>query len=341
MTAKIWGPRVKGRSAEEVIGKSREVMRILPSWPIVQFAELRVLRQSFVEPAHAYYCLAALSRRGVLDQAHRSSAEKLLFKFRSLLEAAILRSLEAHEDVDGILAEGCSKSFFGFSSKQGVSTRYPLLSCMPTRRCGSGCYAHDGRDRDLTQIFRGVVNYFVGLTYEKNQQRRKQILDLLRPSISHAVKEALIDGHRAQQTGFSRPPRIRLSHVGEMAATPIFTSALAETIKREFSEVECVLYTRHPKASQLDATHLIVNFTIEGSSDKRIEFAPLTSRIVSSAWNGEVSSLAEVNFLEHHVEKLTVANSLMNLCPVTVDHKKFPSCDSARCTKCFEPTSKG
>ena len=62
------------------------------------------------------------------------------------------------------------------------------------------------------------------------------------------------------------------------------------------------------------------------------------ARIVNSAWDGEVYVGAEVNFLEHHVEKAAVSKGDGSICPVTANHKQTPSCDLARCQKCFVPT---
>ena len=235
--------------------------------------------------------------------------------------------------------EATKDSFFGKSKKQGVSIRYALASCVPTATCGGRCYAHDGRDRELLHIYRGVLNYYVGLEFENGSpQRRQQILGLLSKSIDKGVEAALVDQASALTEGYNRLPRIRFSHVGEMAATPEFTNALALEVKKRDPSVQCVIYTRHPKAKLLDTNSLVVNFTLEGAGDVREKFVPLGARIVNSAWDGNINEAAEINFLEHHVEKSTSAQGSGSICPVTANHKKTPSCDSAHCQKCFVNT---
>ena len=123
-----------------------------------------------------------------------------------------------------------------------------------------------------------------------------------------------------------------------MAATPEFTNALALEIKKRNPKVQCVIYTRHPKAKLLDINLLVVNFTLEGAGDVREKFVPQGARIVNSAWDGNINEAAEINFLEHHVEKSTIAKGGGSICPVTANHKVTPSCDSAHCQKCFVNT---
>jgi len=41
------------------------------------------------------------------------------------------------------------------------------------------------------------------------------------------------------------------------------------------------------------------------------------------------------DFLEHHVEKSSTSSARGSVCPVTVNHKSTPTCDSARCERCF------
>lgn len=331
----LWGPRVTGRSPEDVIERAEITMKRLEHWQEPKWASISELRNSFADPAHAYYCLAALSRRSVLDPNHRASAEALLFRFRVNLESAMLLAIQRSELRSQILAAACARSFFGVSSKQGVSVRYPLMSCVPTQRCGAGCYAHDGRDRDLVQIFRGVMNYFVGQTFEEEADQRKDILQMMSGPVASAATASAAEAASAAREGFSRSPRIRFSHVGEMASTPAFTNALAQLLIDALPGIQCVVYTRHPAATKLDARLLTVNFTIESQFDSRLRFVPPEARLVSSAWNGEVVAIAEINFLEHHVEKISLATSVAKICPVTIDHQTYPSCDSAHCVKCF------
>ena len=137
--------------------------------------------------------------------------------------------------------------------------------------------------------------------------------------------------------GFQRRPRIRFSHVGEMAATPQFANALAQEIVHRAPDVRCIVYTRHPLANRFDPNLLIVNFTVDGHGDSRISFKPRAARLVSSSWDGNLLEEAEINFIEHHVEKSARPSGSGQSCPVTLHHDVTPSCDSARCEKCFVP----
>jgi hypothetical protein len=252
----------------------------------------------------------------------------------------MIESLRRSSDLFDVKAEAASNSFFGFSKKQGVSIRYALSSCVPTASCGGRCYAHDGRDRDLQRIARGAFNYYLGQEFEDgNATVRFDILARLEKPIEKAIAWARLDRERASHQGYERLARIRFSHVGEMAATPHFTNALAQTIRRLAPDISCVIYTRHPAAHLLDPNSFVINFTLEGIEDLRKRYAPKTSRLVNSAWDGRVSPAVEVNFLEHHIDSMTAATGSGTVCPVTADHDRTPSCDLARCQKCFVPVS--
>ncbi|MGP1665927.1 MAG: hypothetical protein ACTS5I_08480, partial [Rhodanobacter sp.] len=182
------------------------------------------------------------------------------------------------------------------------------------------------------------LNYFVGQTYSQlGTDGREQLFAELAGAISYGVLAARQDQETAQQSGFHRQPRIRFSHVGEMAATPEFTNDLARNIHRIDDEVACVIYTRHPSARMLDPSLLVINFTLEGDGDVRRSWVPDDARIVASAWHGQLSSIAEINFLEHHVEKVERPTGSGAICPVTAGHESKPSCDSALCQLCFVP----
>jgi hypothetical protein len=308
----------------------------LSSLKLTKYGSLALLRESFVPFSRSYFALAAMSRRTELDENSRSQGLAQLFSMRTLLESRLLEQLRFNADKNPVEIEAARDSFFGKSKKQGVSIRYALASCVPTATCGGRCYAHDGRDRELLHIYRGVLNYYIGLEFESGAaDRRQQILGLLSKSIDKAVDAALADHKFALSQGYNRLPRIRFSHVGEMAATPQFTNALAREVKKLVPSVQCVIYTRHPKAKLLDTKLLVVNFTLEGAGDARYKFVPNGARIVNSAWDGNINEAAEINFLEHHVEKSTSAKGAGTICPVTANHKLTPSCDSAHCQKCF------
>jgi hypothetical protein len=334
----VWGPRRLNRDPTDVLAEAEASFRSIASGGLKHYGSVEAMRADFRSPAKAYFTLAAMTRRRVLAPAFREAGHTLLFRFRARLEDRICSSLRFNEASLDLLRYACSESFFGFSSKQGVSVRYPLSTCRPTDRCGAGCYAHDGRDREFSQIFRGALNGYAGSEYESGDEpRRTEIKRLLSRAIDKAVAAAHADAQQAAAGNFVRAPRVRLSHVGEMAATPDFTNMLAREMKTRLPSIQCVIYTRHPWSKRLDPSVVNVNFTIEGSSDPRRSYAPAFARLVSSAWDGEVVLEAEVNFLEHHVEKSWSARGAGNVCPVTVDHARYPSCDTAKCTKCFDP----
>ena len=320
-----------------VIIRAREGITRLKSISPQIASDVPDLKRLFSQDCRLYYTLAAISRRKNLDLVLRTKSLNLLYPLRSAIEHAILTSLPKVEDQKGLWRDATSKSFFGVSAKQGVSIRYGLSSCVPTKNCAGRCYGHDGRDRELHLIFRSVLNQFVGIQYcIGNEFRRAQILKDLSRAIDHAIGSSRLDSESANnREAFSRNPRIRFSHIGEMAHTPDFTNALAFEIKRRAPDINCVIYTRHPSASDLVPDFFVLNFTIEGDHDKRRKYAPLNSRLVNSSWDGILSSEAEVNFLEHHVEKSTIPVGNGKVCPVTVNHITTPSCDSAKCDLCF------
>jgi len=339
----IWGPKRKSTQLpasviEEAVSEMAKSLISIPR----RHSTLAALRQTFITISRSYFSLAALTRRGALAENVRQDGLARLFKMRSLVESKLLDEIRYNVVQLPIIQEATKDSFFGKSKKQGVSIRYALASCVPTATCGGRCYAHDGRDRELLHIYRGVLNYYVGLEFENGSpERRQQILGLLSKSIDKGVEAALVDQASAFTEGYNRLPRIRFSHVGEMAATPEFTNALALEVKKRDAKVQCVIYTRHPKAKLLDTNLLVVNFTLEGAGDVREKFVPNGARIVNSGWDGDINEAAEINFLEHHVEKSTIARGAGSICPVTANHKVTPSCDSALCQKCFVPVTVG
>jgi hypothetical protein len=333
-----------GRKAHptDVLEAADSALKVLVDHEPSAAEDLLSLKKRYAAECRAYYSVAALSRRRHLESDFRAEAMSRLFRLRSTLERAIISDLECCGLRDDLLKIWSGPSFFGVSAKQGVSVRYALASCVPTRMCGAGCYAHDGRDRELHHIFRGALNLFVGERYAGLlPHQQDELFHRLAPAIRYGVDSARSDQLSACRQGLVRPPRIRLSHVGEMAATPLFTNRLAREIRCLDGEVVCVIYTRHPSARELDSNSLVINFTLESDQDPRRAWIPRESRIVASAWNGELCSIAAVNFLEHHVEKVRVPSGQGVVCPVTVNHGSMPSCDSANCDLCFRwPLSK-
>jgi hypothetical protein len=339
---RLWPVRNKARKpASEVLDEALETDDLLTRIDTSSCRSVSEIRDSFREPARRYFAVSALSRRAVIDPAERERAYELLYKTRAKLENRILQCLFENATRLPVLETATSKAFFGNSKKQGVSIRYALATCVPTSRCGSRCYAHDGRDRELQHIFRGVLNFYVGRLYETGStDTRTHLLQLLQGAFDKGVEWALEDCHNASKEGYRRHPRIRFSHVGEMTATPGFTNAIARELKRREPGLQCVIYTRHPSASRLDPHLLVINFTLEGATDPRARYAPPEARIVNSAWDGVLNNEAEINFLEHHIEKQAVSRGIGSVCPVTMDDSTVASCDEARCQKCFVPTTR-
>jgi hypothetical protein len=342
-SSQLIGKRTRGLiDPVKTLAAADEALHTLAATKPQPVEDFRALKYRYAQECRSYYSVAALSRRAVLSEELRSAAYAKLFRLRSTLEQTIIQDLEycgGRNDLEKIWA---SKSFFGVSAKQGVSIRYALASCVPTRDCGARCYAHDGRDREIHHLFRGALNYFFGQHYEASPiDERQRLLGLLSNAIAFGVVAARRDQLTARkELGILRAPRIRFSHVGEIASTPEFANAIAKQVRSIDPEVSCVIYTRHPKAQRLDSGLFVINFTLEGDEDPRARWVPVQSRIVSSAWGGRLSTLAEINFLEHHVAGVARADGPGAICPVTLDHARNTSCDVARCQLCFVPPRK-
>lgn len=336
----IWGPKLPMRDAASVLEEAEECLARLKSLKAVPYRSAPAVRQAFTEFGRSYYSLAALSRRKELTTELREEALSRLFGLRALIEKRMLQSLQISDAHADIVGYALRSRFFGRSIKQGISIRFPLATCNPTTLCAGRCYAHDGRDRDLQRIFRGVLNWYVANRFEYGDEKvRHAVMSALSKSIDDAIAAAQEESRSVAQGGYSRRPRIRFSHVGEMVATPLFTVALAKEIRRRAPEVECVAYTRHPSAHRLIDAALIVNFTVDGQDDPRVKMKPPGARLVSSSWDGKLVESAEVNFIEHHVEKSSIPTGVGQCCPVTLNHRLTPSCDSAHCQRCFVPTN--
>jgi len=294
------------------------------------------LIELYSEPGRIYFSLAARSRAASCTPDQRSEIDNQLFHARTLIENSMIKAISPNMDSfhDLIFKRG----FFGYSIKQGVTVRFPLFTCKPTEKCGGGCYAHDGRDKHLSSITRGVFNFLAVRHLKTNTLSNVSASNLLafNNQIDKAINFAKIDARNAESSGFSRRPRIRLSHVGEMAAIPEFTNWLAQQIfDRSSGEVDSIIYTRHPNAYRLDTKSIVVNFTVESDVDERIKFAPEGAHLVASSWGGHAYESVSVNFLEHHGKKSFQMTGNGPTCPVTVNHELTPTCDTARCTLCF------
>lgn len=334
----IGGRRPRGTiDPDQVLAEARSCILALKDFDCADAQDVRALKVAYGRICRGYYTAAAVSRRRELASDTRANLLNLLFAFRSKIETKLLSEFSGLPDQEELF-RFAAVGFFGASAKQGVSIRYPLSTCSPTKTCGARCYAHDGRDRELHLIFRAALNGYLGACYESGAPALKaKILDLLSPAIDKAIRAALTDQESAQSAGFSRRARIRFSHIGEMSRHPSFVNALAAEIKAREPNVQCVIYTRHQDSKHLDEQLFAINFTIDHDLDPRRQHAPRSARLVSSAWDGKVSSHASINFLEHHVEKGSKASGEGVVCPVTASHKEKPSCDIARCEACFVP----
>jgi hypothetical protein len=286
-----------------------------------------------------YCALAGLSRRKTAPVSLVRQAFRQVFRVRVALEKSIRYSADEalarnEDDFDVLLQSG----FYGASKKQGVSIRMPLSSCTPTRLCAGACYAHDSHDAMPAPVVRGVVNGIIAERFEYGDKRTRQaILARLQPQTQRAIRAALQEV-RVLGPGWTRRPYIRFSHVGEITAFPHFANALAGQVYQLSSgEVDGVVYTRHPRARDLDPELLVINFTLDKSSQTRKSWAPPQARLVFSAFGGELSSEADVNFLEHHrwIHALPVGTG--RVCPTTLPETRVRTCDAVRCDRCFKP----
>jgi hypothetical protein len=322
---------------EKLFSQATELVSQLKEQPVMKVDSMHELKTNFSNICKVYYQLAACSRRKVLDEQIRKKIYNILFDFRSAIENSMLSNLRESEGNFNIEKEVLKGRFFGSSSKQGVSIRYALASCKPTKSCGGRCYAHDGRDRDLNSLVRGVLNHYYGAKFEiSSLSYQNFMINQLLPNIFRAVTDAMKDHDEALNKGFKREPRIRFSHVGEMASTPNFCNRIAQEIKKINPDVQCVIYTRSPVATYLDEQLFVINFTVDDSSDSRLRYANNNMNIVNSAWDGKLLESAHVNFLEHHVETVSAPKESGSICAVTYNHKDIISCDEAKCDKCFK-----
>jgi len=184
-------------------------------------------------------------------------------------------------------------------------------------------------------ILSGCYNTLIARNWEAGRMKDEMLV----PHISRAVEFARADQRFAEsEYGFKRRARIRLAHVGELAAYPKFANWLGRTIQTvSEGTVDGILYTRHPNIRELDASALVLNLTVDESSRKRLAWSRKGVRIVWSAWNGMLDPTAEVNFLEHHdhgqhAEPIGEGS----ICPVTASSTEHRFCDAHYCTKCFD-----
>jgi hypothetical protein len=298
-----------------------------------------VLTRAHSDDLRRYSGLCGLSRNKIAPLPMVNDAYRQVFRVRVRLEKSMRLSAEEslarnEADLDVLLQH----RFYSASRKQGVSVRLPLTTCTPTRLCAGACYAHDALEAMPGAVVHGVVNGIIAERFELGcPVTHQMILARLQPHTQRAIHAALQE-IRALGSSWTRRPFIRFSHVGEITAFPQFANALARQV-RDLSDgaVDCVVYTRHPFAQDLDPELLVINFTLDKSSQARRSWAPRQARIVFSAFGGELSSEAAVNFLEHHRWSHALPVGTGNVCPTTLPETQVRTCDAVRCDRCFRP----
>lgn len=289
-----------------------------------------------------YFRLTALARSSSADPGLASVAHGLLFRTRTLLEGDIQRAITCAPVGQGPKLDALfAGNFFGFSKKQGTSLRLPLRTCNPTKLCAGGCYAHDVLDATPAAVVRGAINGWIADRYERGDEKfRSELANRLVPHVKRAIKIAKQELENLPE-GFTRRAFIRFSHVGEIVQTPAFANDLAQMVRLlSDCEVDCVVYTRHKKAVELNPNLWIVNFTLDPISEDRKSWAPSNARIVYSAFGGKTSAIAEVNFLEHHRHGHLSQDGDGRACPATLPQATSRTCDGNQCNRCFVPTDR-
>lgn len=283
-----------------------------------------------------YFSVAAKKDAKATTASDKQVIYSSLFKMRTQLEKKFEGIVRENPEIfwDLIYERG----FFGGSLKQGLSVRFPLTSCQSTKNCGAFCYAHDGRDKHYHAVLRGVLNQQcannIDLLMDNKTRESKAFKKQIERAIKISKKEAALT---IEEKNYTRSPRLRFSHVGEMTKSFNFTNWLASEVKRLSKDsVNCVIYTRHENVRYLDNSSIIVNFTVEDEAP--LPDLPLGTRIVASAWGGETIKSAEINFIEHHPilgHMIIPTSEARNICPVTLHSSEARTCDEAFCEKCF------
>jgi hypothetical protein len=331
------GKRLTKSEHRQILLWGERKLQVSQNAPKIRKCELPIT-VLFDEDLKNYFRLCCLARSKSSVKELSESAHALIFKVRTKLEREIAVLLEIQEENLTLDPSVLYKNnFYGFSKKQGTSLRMPLSSCMPTALCAGGCYAHDVLDATPAAVIRGVINGHIAKSYEQGDKRvRAVIMDSLKPHTRKAVSNSRRE-LKDLPIGFKRRAYIRFSHVGEVANFPEFANALAKQVRSESRKsVDCVIYTRHKNAKLLDPELWVMNFTLDPVSLKRESWAPEEARIVYSAFGGVTSSIAEVNFLEHHRHQhLAGTEGDGHICPATKPETKDRTCDACRCNTCF------
>ncbi len=296
----------------------------------VECSSIKELLAVHYNELRKYFALAVLGHSKTAEANRAKKAQSQLYRIRVQLEKSIAYTLN-QSDFSRIMMEG---NLFGASKKQGVSMRMPLWTCEPTALCANRCYAHDTLDAAPLSVLRGAINGQIAEKYENESVcERKHILDSIGFHIDRAIQSSY---HEAKTCGWTREPRIRFSHVGEIVAYENFANDLANVI-REKSEgkVICVVYTRLSNVKNLDPKLWVINFTLDSSSMDRAKWIPESANTVFSAFDGITNDTAYVNFLEHHRWQHCSPKGNGIVCPATLPNTVNRTCDSLCCDRCF------
>jgi hypothetical protein len=268
-----------------------------------------------------------------------------LFDVRKNLELAIMDDVLKRKDRLDILFSG---DVFGRSSKQGVSFRLGLSTCVPSKLCIDKCYAHDGRDAAPMAVRRGALNTAIATLWtNSNDVEQTEIAGRLIPHVNRAVRAAVKE---AEQSPFMRLPRIRFAHVGDVAAFPRFANALATHCQLAYiwdgdrpKPLVCATYTRRKEANKLDPKLWQIVFSIDASSTNRKSWAPKRALMARAGFDGTAQRDYDVSFAEHHGPSRhqiyyrgmdILQGKTAFVCPST--RIGFPhGCDNNKCDLCF------
>jgi hypothetical protein len=325
---------------ERVLDGLERMISVSPKTPLTVEGGGRVapsdLFSSVRIAGHPYRMGCGMASRKRIDPVNSRRVRALLFRARYVLDSRVETTVSQLLDDDSIpINRILKRQVFGYTKKQGVSFRLSLSTCVPSPLCGGGCYAHDGRERVTSTILSGCYNTIIAKRWEDGEIPDSMLL----PHVERAIGLAKADARFAKsEYDIDRRARIRLAHVGELAAYPRFANWLGHNI-RELSggEVDGVVYTRHPNVCDLDKAALIINLTVDESSENRRQWATDGIRVVWSAWDGKLDPTAEINFLEHHDHGQHASPSGKgSVCPVTSTQTEHRFCDAFHCTKCFD-----
>ena len=277
-----------------------------------------------------YFALTVLAQSKSADSSLANQALRQLFRIRVHLEKSLEYTLD-RSDFEKIIREG---KFFGASKKQGISVRMPLWTCEPTPLCSNRCYAHDTLDAAPGSVLRGAINGQIAKRYENGSEtERKWVIDSIDSHINKAITDSI---REAANSGWSRAPRIRFSHVGDIVEYADFANEMARQIKEKSEgQVVSVVYTRRKNVIDLDPDLWVINFTLDTASLERKKWIPDYAHTVFSAFDGITSETAYVNFLEHHRWSHCSPKGKGVLCPATIPETESRTCDSLLCDRCF------